>query len=160
MAGFTTEAKTSARKVTRAVRMEQALQLRIAGRNYAEIAAQLGYSSKATPYRLVQDALADLAQKTTEGATEMRTLETERLTSVVRDADSILCSADASDANKLRALELKIKASESLRKLWGLDAPQSVDLTSGGNGLPSIPELIEALRAAERIEPDSEADHD
>lgn len=157
MAGFTTEAKTSARKVTRAVRMEQALQLRIAGRNYAEIAAQLGYSSKATPYRLVQDALADLAQKTTEGATEMRTLETERLTSVVRDADAILRSVDASDGNRLRALELKVKASESLRRLWGLDAPAALDLTSGGNGLPSIPELIEALRAVEHGE--SSADH-
>lgn len=159
MAGFTIEAKTSARKVARAVRMEQALQLRIAGRNYAEIAAQLGYSSKATPYRLVQDALADLAQKTTEGATEMRTLETERLTSVVRDADAILRSVDASDGNRLRALELKVKASESLRKLWGLDAPAALDLTSGGVALPSVPELIAALRAAESIEPDVDTDN-
>jgi hypothetical protein len=158
MAGFTTEAKTSARKVNRAMRMEQALQLRIAGRTYAQMAAELGYASKETPYRLVQDALADLAQKTSEGATEMRTLETERLTAVVRDADAILCRPDSTDANRLRALELKIKASESLRKLWGLDAPAALDLTSGGAALPSVPELIEALRAAETGEPS--ADHE
>jgi len=153
------ESRTSARKVSKAVRQEQALRMRIDGRSFPEIARALGYKASSGPFRLVTDALDDLAAKSTENATQLRTLETERLTTVVADADAILRSADASDTSRLRALELKVRASESLRKLWGLDAPAALDLTSGGNGLPSIPQLIEALRAAERIEPDVDTDN-
>ena len=130
MAGFTTESRTSARKVRKAVRQEQALRLRIDGRTYSEIARELGYANRASAYQLVIDALTDLAAKCPENATELRTLETERLTSVVRDADAILNGIRPSDSNRLRALEVKIKASESLRKLWGLDAPVKIAPTT------------------------------
>ena len=158
MANFS-ESGTSARKVSKAVREEQALRMRIDGRSFPEIARALGYKASSGPFRLVTDALDDLAAKSTENATQLRTLETERLTTVVADADAILRSADASDTSRLRALELKVRASESLRKLWGLDAPAALDLTSGGAALPSVPELIAALRAAESIEPDVDTDN-
>ena len=151
MANFS-ESKTSARRARGAERREQALRLRIAGRTYTEIATELGMS-RAGAYKTIKGALDALNTQCVENATELRTIETERLTSVVADADRILRDPETSDANRLRALELKVRASESLRELWGLDAPAALDLTSGGNGLPSIPELIEALRAVERSEP-------
>lgn len=129
MANFS-ESRTSARKVSKAVRQEQALRMRIDGRSFSEIARALGYKASSGPFRLVTGALDELAAKKTENATQLRTLETERLTTVVADADAILRSADASDTSRLRALELKVRASESLRKLWGLDAPQKVAPTT------------------------------
>ena len=158
MANFS-ESRTSARKVSKAVRQEQALRMRIDGRSFPEIARALGYKASSGPFRLVTDALDDLAAKSTESATQLRTLETERCIGIIRDADTVLRDPETKPADKLRALEVKLKASESLRKLWGLDAPAALDLTSGGAALPSIPELIEALRAAERIEPDVDTDN-
>jgi transposase-like protein len=136
------------------VRQEQALRLRIDGRTYSEIARELGYANRASAYQLVIEALTDLAAKCPENASELRTLETERLTSVVADSDAILRNVDASDANKLRALELKIKASESLRKLWGLDAPTEVKL-DGGIALQVVEEIVDAADAHRTAAPDA-----
>lgn len=158
MANFS-ESATSARKVGKAMRLEQALQLRIDGRSFTEIAKAVGYAHRGNAQKLISEALDDLAAKSTENATQLRMLETERCNGIIRDADHILRDPEASHANKLRALEVKLKASESLRKLWGLDARAALDLTSGGAALPSVPELIEALRAAEHIEPDVDANN-
>lgn len=126
MANFS-ESKTSPRRSAKAQKQARALELRIAGWRYDEIATELGYAHRANAYALVRDALDALAAKSTENAEQMRTLETERLTTVISDADTILRSREASDGNRLRALELKIKASESIRRLWGLDAPAKVE---------------------------------
>ena len=148
---------TSQERIGKQLKKERALKLRIDGWTFRAIADELGYRNESSPFRLVREALDDIAAKSTENAVQLRTLEMERLTGIIRDADEILRDPETKPADKLRALELKVRASESLRKLWGLDAPAALDLTSGGNGLPSIPELIEALRAAERIESDEAA---
>jgi len=153
------ESSTSPRRTARAQKQARALELRIAGWRFDDIAEELGYSHRSGPSRLVKDALDLLAARTSESATEMRTLETERLTGVIRVANEIMADPEASIANKIRAAELVVRASESLRKLWGLDAPAALDLTSGGAALPSVPELIAALRAAESIEPDVDTDN-
>ena len=153
------ESTTSPRRSAKALKQARALELRIAGWRYDAIAAELGYAHRGNAQKLVSAALDDLASKTTESAEQMRTLETERLTAAVADADAILRRPEASDSNRLRALELKIRASESLRKLWGLDAPAALDLTSGGAALPSMPELIAALRAADQVGLDHNTDH-
>ena len=128
MANFS-ESATSARKLKGAERREQALRLRIAGRSYPEIAAELGMSQSGA-HKTVTVALAGLRVRCNESAEQMRTLETERLIGVIRDADEILRSPETGEAGRLRALELKIKASESLRKLWGLDAPTRIAPTT------------------------------
>jgi len=153
------ESATSPRKVSRAVNQEAALRLRIDGRSFTEIAQVLGYKASSTPFRLVTGALDELAAKKTESATQLRTLETERCIGIIRDADTVLRDPETKPADKLRALEVKLKASESLRKLWGLDAPAALDLTSGGAALPSMPELIAALRAADQVGLDHNTDH-
>jgi len=124
------ESRTSARKVSKAVRQEQALRMRIDGRSFPEIARALGYKASSGPFRLVTDALDDLAAKSTENATQLRTLETERCTSIIRDADAVLRDPETKPADKLRALDVKLKASESLRRLWGLDAPTRIAPTT------------------------------
>ena len=128
MANFS-ESATSARKLRGAERREQALRLRIAGRTYPEIAAELGMS-RAGAHKTVTVALAALRAQCNESAEQMRTLETERLVGIIRDADEILRSPETGEAGRLRALELKVKASESLRKLWGLDAPTKIAPTT------------------------------
>ena len=129
------------------------MRLRIAGRTYAEIAAELGMSQSGA-HKTVTVALTALKEKCNESAEQMRTLETERLTAVVADADAILRSADASDSNRLRALELKVKTSESLRKLWGLDAPTELNL-QGGIALRVVEEIVDVSNANCSSAPDS-----
>jgi len=86
----------------------------------------IGFSNVAAR-KSVMVALDKLNSTCTETTTRMRTLETERLTGIIRDADAILRDPASSNSDRLRALELKVKASESLRKLWGLDAPTKVE---------------------------------
>lgn len=139
------ESVTSARRLKGIERREAAVRLRISGRTYAEIAAELGMSQSGA-HKTVTTALTALKEKCNEEAEQMRTLETERLTAVVADADAILRRADASDSNRLRALELKVKTSESLRKLWGLDAPTELNL-QGGIALRVVEEIVDVSNA-------------
>lgn len=64
--------------VKRDVDAEAALQLRMQGFSYARIGKALGVS-KATAWRLVTDALREVAIGTREAAEELRTLELARL---------------------------------------------------------------------------------
>ena len=117
-------------RIVRKQNKVRALQLRIDGLTFQAIAEELGYTNQGNAYRLVAEALDELAAKALENATQLRTLEHERLTGVIRDCDTILLDSKTRAAGKLRALELKVRASESLRKLWGLDAPSKVAPTN------------------------------
>ena len=120
------QSATSGRMVVAAQRREEAVRLRVAGYSYQAIAEAIGFSDVAAR-KCVVVALDKLNSTCTETTTRMRTLETERLTGIIRDADAILRDPASSNSDRLRALELKVKASESLRKLWGLDAPTKVE---------------------------------
>jgi len=120
------QSATSGRMVVAAQRREEAVRLRVAGYSYQAIAEAIGFSNVAAR-KSVMVALDKLNSTCTETTTRMRTLETERLTGIIRDADAILRDPASSNSDRLRALELKVKASESLRKLWGLDAPTKVE---------------------------------
>ena len=139
------ESVTSARRLKGIERREAAVRLRIAGRSYPEIAAELGMSQSGA-HKTVTVALAGLRERCNENAEQLRTLETERLTAVVCDADAILRRPEAADSNRLRALELKVRVSESLRKLWGLDAPAELNL-QGGIALRVVEEIVDVSNA-------------
>lgn len=121
---------TSPVRILRRQKKAQAVELRLKGWTFAAIAEELGYRHPANTFRLVAEALDELAAKATENAAQLRTLELERLMGIVRDAEAILRDPKSRAADRLRALELKVRVSESIRKLWGLDAPVKVAPTS------------------------------
>jgi hypothetical protein len=70
------EPKTSPRRIAVAQRRAQALKLRLTGARYDDIAAQLGYSTRAAA---IQDVQRALVASVHEPAEELRALEVQRL---------------------------------------------------------------------------------
>lgn len=118
--GNTTSAAT-ARKLERQVR---ALELRRAGKGYAEIAASLGIG-KSQAHRLVRAGLADAAAQIDAEASELKAEEISRL-------DAMLTGLwpDARRGQQ-GAVDRVLKIMERRAKLLGLDAP--VKLAHGGD---------------------------
>lgn len=75
---MTGESKTASRYAVALERERDALELRKGGATYAEIADRLGITESGA-YRAVRRALSKLAELSLEEATELRTLELERL---------------------------------------------------------------------------------
>lgn len=75
------EPRTSPRRITAIERQRQALELRKAGCSYRVIADQLGYANASGAIKAVAKALRASVQ---EPAAELRTLELERLDSLLR----------------------------------------------------------------------------
>src|SRR5262245_18532903 len=102
-------------KVQAAVRRKGAIDLRLQGMTYREIAQELGV----TPTRarqLVSEALAALQKDTAESAEELRRLELDRL-----DQLQSGLWEEAADGN-LKAVGAVLKIMERRARLVGLDA--------------------------------------
>ena len=124
--------KRSAKKdINKQVNAEQALQLRHAGASYRAIANQLGISAPYA-YRLVSDALAELAAQTMDKASELRQLESERL-----DRLFLAVYQDAVKGD-LKAMDRALKIIQQRAKLFGLEAPQQHQISGAGGGALKI----------------------
>lgn len=107
-------------------RANQALELRIAGATYRQIAAQLGVSEKAAYYD-VQDELGRLDPVITGKAERLRELENARL-----DRLHVALAAGIK-AGQPGAVLATVRVMERRAKLNGLDAPTKI---AGPDGQP------------------------
>jgi hypothetical protein len=118
-------------RVQAAVRRKEAIDYRLQGMTYREIAQELGV----TPTRarqLVAEALAAIEKDTAESAEELRRLELDRL-----DQLQSGIWEDAAGGN-LKAVGAALKIMERRAKLMGLDAPVK---TVNSHGLTDLSNL-------------------
>lgn len=99
----------------------EAVALRIAGTTYEDIARALGYSSRGDVHRIVTRALS---RHQAEQIDEMRNVEGARLDRAQRAIWAAVVRGD------LEAVRAFVRISERRARLFGLDAPQAVQVTS------------------------------
>jgi hypothetical protein len=106
-------------------RTTKALELRIMGASYRQIAAQLQVALK-TAYHDVQDELGRLDAVIKEKAERMRELEAQRLDQLTVALAPTLRAGDP------RAIATAVRLMERRAKLFGLDAPTELSGPGGG----------------------------
>ena len=107
---------TSWRRLGGAQLRAACVDLRKAGRSYDEIARAVG-CSRSMAHKAVTIALREIADKTSESADELRTLELARL-------DALLVALwPAATSGDCRAADRVLRISERRSKLLGLDIP-------------------------------------
>ena len=94
----------------------------MSGASYKEISKRVGVSSP-TAYQYVKKALADLRDKNTETAIQLRALEVMRMDKMM---EALWNRAVEGDEKAIDTI-LKIQARKA--RLLGLDAPEKVDTT-------------------------------
>jgi hypothetical protein len=120
-------------RVRAEVQRGDAVQLRLAGATYTQIAQRLGVS-RSYGYYLVSTALARTRARTEESATEMLALDLGRL-------DALLLGIwQTAVAGNLLAIDRVLKILERRARLLGLDAPTKVAPTSPDGAVAWQPE--------------------
>lgn len=122
-------------KLTLAQKRRDALQLRLRGDSYEEIALELGYANRSGPYKAVQAALTDVYR---EDAHSYRTLQMERLNAVTRALFTRLEDGEVSAATPL------LKALEAMDRYTGFNK----DSTGHERAATLLDTLIANSRAA------------
>lgn len=109
----------------------QALQLRRDGRQWAEIADELGYKDPSGAYRAAK-RLLDRTEF--EAVEEYRAIEADRLDEAHRiQADALVQLANSRALDAIPpAVNALVKISDRRSKLLGLDAPTRVDVAHSG----------------------------
>ncbi len=108
----------------KAAKVVEAFDLRCRGYRYRDIGKAIGVSAT-TAFRYVSQELARLAKEATEGAERLRVIEHARLEDSYRETQhGILATRDSDPTAHVRYIEQARKISESIRKLYGLDAPE------------------------------------
>lgn len=129
--------KQTQREYDRAERKKNALELRLAGASYRDIAQALEVS----PATALQDCKEALADIPAQQADEMRTVELSRLDRLQRAVWPRAIKGD------LQAVDRAIKIIDRRAKLFGLDAPQQVQITANDIDLDAAVDKM--LRVAE-----------
>lgn len=113
-------------QVSRRVKMEQALELRLAGASYGSIAKALGVS-RCYAWKLIDAAVRESAEKCAEAAEKIRAIELAGL-----DKMRVVLWPKKADP---RVADTLLKISERTAKLFGLDKPTKIE-ASGPDGGP------------------------
>ena len=129
--------KFSPRRIEATGKQEKALQLRLAGRRFSEIAEALGYKSHTGAIEAVRSALLKTLQAP---ADEYRALTLERLTKVLAVFWPRMLSGDE------KATDRVLRVLEQIRELLGLDMPRRVEVSGEGGG-PILLTTLEQLWA-------------
>ena len=129
--------KQTQREYDRAERKRNALELRLAGASYRDIAQALEVS----PATALQDCKEALADIPAQQADEMRTVELSRLDRLQRAVWPRAVKGD------LQAVDRAIKIIDRRAKVFGLDAPQQVQITANDIDLDAAVDKM--LRVAE-----------
>ena len=126
------ESKYSPRRIEAVDKQRQAVELRMAGRTWQEIADALGYADHSGGVRAVQDSL----QKTLGvPSAEFRELTLERLTKILQvQWPSML-------RGEVPAAKLCLQTIGDMRQLMGVDMPSKVE-HSGPDGNPIQHEVV------------------
>ena len=132
---------TAGRTLLRVEREAEACRLRCKGLHYAEIAARMG-TSTSVAWTYVNRRLRALNALADKEAMHLRRIESERLLMAMK---ALADRVEDSDVEAIREWRL---LSESMRKLWGLDAPQKQEF-SGGLALGIVEELVDVTGASE-----------
>ena len=126
------ESKMSPRRIEAVRRQQHALELRMAGRTWQEIADNLGYANHSGALLAVKAALQSTLQPP---ADHFRALTLERLTKVLQVHWPLMLQADAV------ATRLCLQVIGDIRQLMGLDSPSKMEHT-GADGAPIRHEVI------------------
>ena len=126
------ESKLSPRRIEARNKQQQALELRMAGRTWQEIAEHLGYKSHTGAIEAVKVALA---RSNHEAAEDYRNLTLGRLTKILQVHWPLMLQADPV------ASKLCLQTIKDMRELTGLDAPSKLE-HSGPDGAPIKHEVI------------------
>jgi hypothetical protein len=116
-----TPPRSSPRIIADKEKAQQAIELRKAGANYEQIAAQLGYATRGSAQRAVKRLLQANAAEAVE---DLRTLEDGRLD------DMLSAIYKAAKDGDLPTIDRVLRIAERRAKLWGLDAPAQVQNTN------------------------------
>jgi len=127
---------TAPKRANAAERRRKAVALRIAGATYEQIGRELGITSQAA-WKHVTVALADVRQKTAEDADILRVTELSRLDAAQASIWPRVVQGDN------QAIDRFLRISKRRGEITGIDAPTKTDLTSGGEKLPGIIQIIE-----------------
>ena len=114
------------RRITAHQRQLKALELRLAGCSYEQIAREVGYASRSGAHKSVESALR---QSLREPADELRAISAERLDRVT------LAVWRAANAGDLRAIDVLLRIEARRARLLGYDAPLRGEI-SGPEGKP------------------------
>jgi DNA-binding CsgD family transcriptional regulator len=120
-------------------RAVKALDLRIKGYTYRQIAKALGCGEK-TAYYDVQNALGTLDGVKKEVAEQLREIEVARLDALLKALDKKIRTGS------VPAIFAAVKVADRRSKLLGLDSPTRHELT-GKDGAPLAAESNDSLRA-------------
>ena len=126
------ESKLSQRRIEAQSRQHQALELRMAGRTWQEIADHLGYKSHTGAYEAVKVALS---RSNHEAAADYRSLTIGRLTKILQVHWPLMLQADNNSTR------LCLQTIKDMREVLGLDSPSKFEHT-GADGAPIRHEVI------------------
>ena len=126
------ESKLSPRRIEAQNKQQQALELRMAGRTWQEIAEHLGYKGHTGAYEAVKVALS---RSNHEAVQDYRNLTLGRLTKVLQVHWPVMLQADPG------ASKLCLQTIKDMRELMGLDSPTRLEHT-GADGAPIQHEVM------------------
>ena len=126
------ESKLSPRRIEAVHRQQRALELRMAGRTWQEIADNLGYTNHTGAIAAVKTALAKTLQ---EPSAHYRALTLARLSKIIQVHWPLMLQADPTSTR------LCLQAIKDMRDLLGLDSPTKHEY-SGPDGGPIRQEVL------------------
>ena len=126
------ESKLSPRRIDAQQKQQQAMELRMAGRTWQEIADHLGYASHTGAYEAVKVALS---RSNHEAAEDYRSLTIGRLTKILQIHWPLMLQADNNSTR------LCLQTIKDMREVLGLDSPSKFEHT-GADGAPIRHEVI------------------
>lgn len=143
----------TARTIAAARRHAEAVRLKAEGLHYRQIAAQMNISVS-TAHDYVLKAIAAVP---VEAVHELRAIESDRLNAIIADLWKIARDDDTDVATRIQAYRELRQNSESLRRMFGVDAPVRQTLTVFNEDLfdAEIRRLNELV--AEQQQPNAEA---
>lgn len=131
-----------AQRAVDADKLREAMQLRVRGAHWGEIAARCGYPSPAAALRAVGEAMASATQRATETADQMRDTAAMQYDALLSEAWTMISEQTIYDAEgnmqddravRLRAIDEARRLVESKAKLNKLDkATDDENAASGG----------------------------
>ena len=122
---------TGQTRITTAERRAEAWRMTVAGMNGEQIGKALGVTRQRV-HQYLKQTLAELNKTTLDVAADYRAIEDARLEGRLLEIN-VLVQAHKSDPDIVAKLDARRGAiSDAKRRLWGLDATPSVDITSGG----------------------------
>jgi len=138
------ESKSSKRRIEAKEKQKQALQLRLAGVTFDEIAERLGYAQKSGAWHAVAKALNDIPKRE---AMDYKLLNLERLNRAILALWSKVLSAD------LQAILALVRIVAEINKLTGAYEPLKLDITEHIREMAKQEgwDPDEAVREAQRI---------